>query len=257
MVSGSVTAAAVTLATSGTNGRPNVVPASAAAMASAAGCISEQWNGADTGSSTEWREPFALASAIARATAFSWPETTTCPGALSLATSQTWSCAASAATAATVSRSRPISTAIAPTPTGTAACIACPRARSSRAVSASVSTPAAQSALYSPRLCPATKAAEPARLSPPSCSSTRSTAIDTAMIAGWAFSVSVSSVSEPSNISRDRCCDSAESTSSNTARAAGLAALSALPMPADWLPWPGKTNARVKRRSFTCCGPCA
>ena len=42
--------------------------------------------------------------------------------------------------------------AIAPSPTGTAACIACPRSFRSRAVSASCKLPAAQSALYSPRL---------------------------------------------------------------------------------------------------------
>src|SRR5579875_650511 len=57
---------------------------------------------------------------------------TTCPGALSLATTQTSSppvslVAASAASARAASTSSPISAAIAPSPTGTACCIAWPR----------------------------------------------------------------------------------------------------------------------------------
>ena len=46
--------------------------------------------------------------------------------------------------------------AIAPSPTGTAACMALPRMRSSRAVSASENVPAAASAEYSPSEWPAT-----------------------------------------------------------------------------------------------------
>jgi hypothetical protein len=46
--------------------------------------------------------------------------------------------------------------AMAPTPTGTAACMALPRMRRSRAVSASEKVPAAQSAEYSPSEWPAT-----------------------------------------------------------------------------------------------------
>jgi len=42
--------------------------ASASAIASAAGCISAQWNGADTGSSIARRAPFPLAISTARST---------------------------------------------------------------------------------------------------------------------------------------------------------------------------------------------
>ena len=45
---------------------------------------------------------------------------------------------------------------MAPTPTGTASCMAVPRMRSSLAVSARLIAPAAHSAEYSPSECPAT-----------------------------------------------------------------------------------------------------
>ena len=48
--------------------------------------------------------------------------------------------------------------AIAPVPTGTASCIACARKRTSGAASASVSAPAATSAVYSPSEWPASTA---------------------------------------------------------------------------------------------------
>ena len=62
---------------------------------------------------------------------------------------------------------------MAPAPTGTAFCIASPRVRSSRAVSAMVRLPAAASAEYSPSECPATKAASRPTEKPASVSSTR------------------------------------------------------------------------------------
>src|ERR1043166_6403923 len=74
---GSLTARASTLATSGTAGGFTVTVASAFAIASAGGCISAQWNGADTGSSIARLAPFALAISTARSTAALSPETTT------------------------------------------------------------------------------------------------------------------------------------------------------------------------------------
>ena len=65
------------------------------------------------------------------------------------------------------------------------------------------------------------------------------------MIAGCAFSVSLSSSSGPSRISRNRFWPSASSTSAKTSRAAALASASAAPMPTAWLPCPGKMNARI------------
>ena len=58
--------------------------ASRAASRSAAGCISELWNGADTGSSTPRFAPAAFAAAMARSTAALCPAITTCSGALKL-----------------------------------------------------------------------------------------------------------------------------------------------------------------------------
>ena len=147
---GSVTGPAVTLAISGTTGGLIVTLASASAITSAAGCISAEWNGADTGSSIARRTPLALATSTARSTAVLWPDTTTCPPPLSLAACTSSPCAASAAIAAACSKSTPSSAAMAPMPTGTARCMARPRMRTSRTASAVVSEPAAASAAYSP-----------------------------------------------------------------------------------------------------------
>ncbi len=54
-------------------------------MASAAGAISAQWNGAETGSSMARLMPRALEISTARSTAALWPEITTWPPPLSLA----------------------------------------------------------------------------------------------------------------------------------------------------------------------------
>ncbi len=217
--SGSSTASARTLTTTGTCGFRIGTAASASAITCAAGCIRAQWNGALTGRISARLAPLAFAISTARSTAALWPDTTTCAGSLSFAAWQTSPSAASAATAAAAAKSRPRSAAIAPTPTGTASCIARPRMRKSRAVSDSVSAPAAQRAEYSPKECPATKAA---CVSPkPSASSARKAAIEVAISAGCAFCVRVSSAMSPSQIRVDSFSPSAASTSSKTARAAG------------------------------------
>ena len=96
---GSLIGRASTLATTGTTGAFISTLPSASAIASAAGRISAQWNGALTGSGSARLAPAAFSDLdrpLDRGLA--WPETTTCPGALSLATPQTSPCAASAAT---------------------------------------------------------------------------------------------------------------------------------------------------------------
>ena len=201
-------------------------------MASAAGAIRAQWNGALTGSIRLRRAPRPAAISTARATAARWPLTTTCPGALSLAQAHTWSPAASSATAWAAPRSSPIKAAMAPSPAATACCMLRPRSRNNRAVSATLNARAAASAEYSPTEWPATKAVSATSI-PASASSTRITARLTAMIAGWAFSVSISWSSGPSNISRLRFCFRASSTSCNRWRAAGKASASARPIPTD------------------------
>src|SRR6478735_7063329 len=66
-----------------------------------------------------------------------------------------------------------------------------------------------------------------------------------AMIAGWAFSVSMRVSSGPSRITPESFWPSASSTSWNTSRAAALALASSAPMPTFWLPWPGKMKALI------------
>jgi hypothetical protein len=134
---------------------------------------------------------------------------------------------------------------MAPTPTGTAFCMARPRVRSSRAVSLMLRLEAAASAEYSPSECPATNAASAATEKPASVSSTRRVASETAINAGWAFSVSCRVSAGPSQIMVVSRCPSAASTSSKTVRAARKASAKALPMPTAWEPCPGKVNAAV------------
>ncbi len=219
-------------------------------ISSAAGAISGQWNGAETFSGMALA-PSSLAFSTAMSTAAFSPEMTIWPALLSLATTTTP--AAEPALQASSARARsvlaPISTAIAPTPTGTARCMAWPRSLSRRAVSLSEKVPAAAWAEYSPSEWPATYVAW-AQAMPKSFSSTRAAASDTAMMAGWAFSVRVSWSSGPSNIRADSFWPNAASTSAKTSRAVANWSNRSLPMPTLWLPWPGKTNASVMSHLF-------
>ena len=74
---------------------------------------------------------------------------------------------------------------------------------------------------------------------------TRKVANETAISAGWAFSVSCRVSAGPSQMMAVSFSPSAASTSSKTARAAGNASARALPMPTAWDPCPGKVNAAV------------
>ena len=125
-----------------------------------------------------------------------------------------------------------------------------PPASPSRADAASAryrrgsSAPAAQSAEYSPSEWPATNLASRDRSRPASFSSTRTAASETAISAGWALAVRVSSASGPlEDHAGYSDCASAASTSSNTARASRKLSASALPMPTVCDPCPGKMKA--------------
>lgn len=100
--------------------------------------------------------PFAFAISQAISMPAFVPAITTCAGALKFTASTTPAADASAHTARTVSSSRPRIAAMPPTPTGTAVCIACARKRTSGSASRNAIAPAATSAVYSPRLWPAT-----------------------------------------------------------------------------------------------------
>src|ERR1019366_3729672 len=76
---GSVSLAAETLATIGMNGVLGGVCSNASAIASAAGAIRAQWNGAETGSSMARRMPLVLAISMARSIAGRAPEITIWP----------------------------------------------------------------------------------------------------------------------------------------------------------------------------------
>ena len=74
-----------------------------------------------------------------------------------------------------------------------------------------------------------------------SCSSTRRIITDTAMIAGWAFSVRISAAEGPDAISSESGGDSCrmESVSARCAlQVRGKALSQGVVMPVRWTPWP-------------------
>src|SRR5467141_4501551 len=115
-----------------------------------------------------------------------------------------------------------------------------PRLRTSCTASANFSAPAATSAEYSPRLCPATKSGVS-----PFSASTRYTATEHVKIAGWVLAVSLSSSSVPSKQILEIDSPRASSASSKTARAAGYFSASSLPIPGYCEACPGNTNATL------------
>ncbi len=80
---------------------------------------------------------------------------------------------------------------------------------------------------------------------PISVSIALNTAILTDIIAGWAFSVFVSSSISPSHIILVRFCPRDSLTSSYTSLEAAKLSANAFPIPTNWLPCPGKTNKFV------------
>ena len=173
------------------------------------------------------------------------PEMTAWVGSLSLASWHTSPCAASAASFSAASLPTPSRAAMAPCPTGTAACMARPRVfEQAGGVGDAERAGRGKRRIFAERMAGhiLDLAGEAEALL---CSSTRMTASETAISAGWAFSVSVSVSSGPLNMMSESFWPSAASTSSNTARAEAWALASSAPMPTAWLPCPGNTNAMV------------
>src|SRR5438876_6555420 len=231
---------ASTFVTSGTRKLENCTAARSAASFSCAGIISAEWNGADTGRITARFAPSCDAISVARFTAPAWPEITVCSGEFKFAAEQTSRCAARWQASATTACEIPRSAAIAPTPAGTASCMYVPRFRTSCTASANFSAPAATSAEYSPRLCPATKSGVS-----PFSSSTRYTATEQVKIAGCVLAVSLRSSSVPSKHNFEIEKPSALSASSKTAFAAGYFPARSLPIPEYCEACPGNTNATL------------
>ena len=110
--------------------------------------------------------------------------------------------------------------AIAPVPSGTASCIARARKRTSGTASAREIEPAATSAAYSPRLCPASSAGG----GPPAAIHDRYTAMPAVSITGCGLTVRASSAARPVATSCQRSWPSARDASAKVAvTAASLA----------------------------------
>ena len=175
--------------------------------------MSEQWNGALTGSMTLIFPPRSVASATARSTAARWPAITICSAEFTLAISATSPCAASAQIRSTAGSSRPMIAAIAPVPTGTASCMNSPRLRTMRTASEKRTAPATTSAVYSPRLWPAASAGRR-----PRSAHAVAAATDAVSTAGCVLAVSARSAG-PSKASRMRSKPTASLASSKMALA--------------------------------------
>ena len=152
-------------------------------------------------------------------------------------------CAAASAIFCASARSAPSSAAIAPSPTGTACCIAWPRSFSSFAVVARSNEPAAHSAEYSPRLWPATKLATSARSNAPSSREHRDRMRHDRRlrILGELELVLRPLAHQPEQVLAERLVDFVEHVRARP----GSRRASAAPMPTAWLPCPGKMNARM------------
>ena len=221
--SASVSTATSMLLRTGICGAAKLTDARRSRKASAAGRIRLEWKGADTGKGSARLAPCALSTSQALSTAALLPAITVCIGSLKFTASTTSAlpgpkpAVTSAQPAFTFSASMPRTAAIAPTPTGTACCIAWARKRTSGAACASVSTPEATSAEYSPSEWPATSAG----LAPPSASQARQAATPATSITGCVLVVRANASFGPSWIRRATSSSSASDASRSVSATAG------------------------------------
>ena len=135
--------------------------------------------------------------------------------------------------------SGPINAAIAPSPKEIAFCILLPLNLSTLATSLTSRHPVAAKAVYSPKECPAQEFISFKSILN-SFFKTSNIAIETAMIAGWAFSVIVNFSMGPSNISFDKFIEMLSFMFSNTSLATVKFSYKSFPIPTLWDPCPGK-----------------
>ena len=153
----------------GMEGSLKAISSTALASPSWAGPMSREWKAPATGRATVLLAPLAFANSIAFSTEALFPLITV------------WSCVFTLEISVSVSRqmssraasSIPKMAAMPPSVRSAAYCINRPRSLTRRAASAMFSAPAATRAVYSPRLCPATRVA----LGIPSCPRTSSIAL--------------------------------------------------------------------------------
>ena len=194
ILSGSRTGAAVTLATRATTARLISASASAAAIASAAGCHQRAMEGRRDRKQKGALDAVGLGDldgALDRRLRAGHHDLSAAIviGDAGTGAPRGGRCASPAIFRA-CSVSAPSNAAMAPSPTGTAFCMASPRKRRSRAASAILRAPAAASAEYSPSEWPATNCTSRESTTPFSASSARRAARLTAISAGWALAVS-------------------------------------------------------------------
>ena len=181
----------------GTLGSLHATSSIASAIFAWVGFISSLWKAAPTWSGTTFSAPASCASSISRSTPATSPETTICAGVLRFAGATSPASDACAQSSARRSASSPITAAIVPGVSVCASFISLPRKATSRMPSSSETAPDAAAAVYSPRLCPATKSG---RI--PSSPAASASASDSEKSAGCATSVRVSDSIGPSSAYR-------------------------------------------------------
>ena len=211
-------------------------PSMAWASPGSASYISDEWNAPLTGSGTALRAPRAEARSTAWATASRSPLMTIWLSVLMLASSTP----VSAQICSSASSFSPKMAAIVPGRLREACCISSPRWRTSWMASPKSMTLAATSAVYSPRLWPATQAAAAAPGPAYSCQA-RQAAMLTVIMAGCELTVSCNSAAGPWKMVLDRGKPRASSASAKVRRAAGDSSQNPAPIPTFCEPCPGKT----------------
>ena len=246
MASALVRGSPVQLATMGIVGSLNARLFMASSNPTLAGSMRPEWNAPPTRSGTTFLAPRADARSRACATAIRSPLMTICSAVLTFDTYVPVSLAISSR----VISSRPMIAAIVPGFWSHAACMSLLRTLTRYAVSATVSTPAAVSAVYSPRLWPAISTGRGIASAPSFSSIALMQARLTAMMAGCALTVCLRSSSGPLNRVSVSDLPSASSTSSKIALAAGDSLYSSRPIPTACAPWPGNRYATAESWPF-------
>ena len=145
----------------------------------------------------------------------------------------------------TTSLSRPSTAAMVDGCNSQASCMALARALTSASPSPKLSDPAATSALNSPRLCPATMSGW--KRSPKHSAKTT----EWMKIAGWVTLVCLRASGVPSNMVEAMSKPNTSLASAKRRLAKSDWSNRSFPMPGNWAPWPGNTNAFMRFRKIS------
>ncbi len=224
----------MTLAITGIRGGRNSTESRNAAKRSWAGRMCREWKAPLVASGTQRAPGAARTAARSALTLSAGPDTTTWVAVLRLARSTSVAPLRSSR-ARTASGDRPTTASMAPP---SASPISSPRRHTIRRPVSKSKQPAASSALYSPRLCPARTSG-----AGPSASACAQASALTTYSAGWVHRVRFS---RPSGSSRHRSRTDSPRTRSAAATYSGKRSKRPCPIPTRCAPWPAKSQALTR-----------